>query len=225
MHKTIMDEDEPPPPDDLEGWRTAIGGGRLETFRIEDVVAVAQSLGATSDRRVLNALMARISDEMLRCLRRFVGRNHRNEGIDIIEDVHAKMIEAVLKPNSADGKGLRTAFYKRLQFRATDALQDEMKALGRYSSSDNSAAAVPEDDGGAASRDMQQHAEISRLLDVIPDPRKRRAFELHMEGCPLAPGKATISIAGELGVSAKTAGEWIDEVIALLKSKIGDKHD
>jgi len=220
-----MDEDEPPPPDDLEGWRAAIGGGRLDVFRIEDVVAAAQSPGARSDRRVLNALMARISDEMLRWLRRFVGRNHRNEGIDIIEDVHAKMIEAVLKPKSPDGKGLRTAFYKRLQFRATDALQDEMKALGRYSSSDDSAATVPEDDGGVASRDMQQRAEISRLLDAVTDPRKRRAFELHMEGCPLAPGKAAISIAAELGVSAKTAGEWIDEVIALLKSKIGDKHD
>jgi hypothetical protein len=89
--------------------------------------------------------MARVSDEMLHWLHRFVGRNHRNVGIDIIEDVYGTMIEAVLRPKSADGVGLRTTFYKRMQFRATDALEDEMLARGRYSSSDDPSVTVSDD--------------------------------------------------------------------------------
>jgi hypothetical protein len=46
-----------------------------------------------------------------------------------------------------------------------------------------------------------------------------------MDGCPLAPGIGTTSIAEELGISAKTAGEWIAETKALLKIEIGAAHD
>ena len=225
MHKRIRNTEEAPPPGDLAGWQGAVAQDRLGQYRIEHIVGAAQTLGVSSDRRVIDALMAHISDEMLRWLRRFIGRNHRNQGVDLIEDVHGEMIEAVLRPNTSDGVGLRTAFYKRLQFRATDALQDEMEALGRHEFSDDPNVTVPDDDGGMAALVQQQNAEIAQLLECIPDPRKRRAFLLHMERCPLAPGKARVSIAGELGVSAKTAGEWIDEVIALLKSKIGERHD
>jgi hypothetical protein len=218
-------DDEARPPDDLEAWRQAAASGALDRYPIERVVEATQTLGIGADRQVITALMGHISDEMLRWLRGFVGRNRRNHGVDIIEDVHSKMIEAVLKPKSADGIGLRATFYKRLQFRATDAIQDEMLADGRYPSSDDAAVTVPETDGGAAALAIEEQTHVSRLLECITDPRKRRAFELHMEGCPLSPGKAAVSIAGELGVSAKTAGEWIDEVIALLKEKIGDRHD
>lgn len=226
MQKRKIEEQEvAPPPDDLNGWRHAVDSDRLSRLRIECVVEAVQSLKDTSDRRVINALMTHISDVMVYWLRRFVGKNHRNEGVDVIESVQGKMIEAVLQPTSPDGIGLRTTFYKRLQFRATDALQDELLAAGRFPSFDDPSSAVSGEDGGVTSQFMQQNADISRLLDCITDPRKRRAFCLHMEGCPLAPGKATVSIAGELGVSAKTAGEWIDEVVALLKAKIGDRND
>jgi hypothetical protein len=206
-------------------WRRAAASEGLGRYPIERVVEATQTLGVGAHRQVVNSLIAHISGEMLRWLRGFVGRNRRNQGVDIIEDVHSKMIEAVLRPESADGIGLRTAFYKRLQFRATDAIQDEMLADGRYASSDDAAVTVPETGAGDAALAMQEQTDVSRLLECITDPRKRRAFELHMEGCPLSPGKAANSIAGELGVSAKTAGEWIDEVIALLKEKIGDRHD
>jgi hypothetical protein len=42
---------------------------------------------------------------------------------------------------------------------------------------------------------------------------------------PLAPGIGTTSIAEQLGISAKTAGEWIAETKALLKIEIGAAHD
>jgi hypothetical protein len=221
----LSTDEEAPPPDDIEAWRQAAATGALGRYLIERVVEATQTLAVGADRQIITALMAHISDEMLRWLRGFVGRNRRNRGVDIVENVHSKMIEAVLRPKSADGIGLRTAFYKRLQFRATDAIQDEMLADGRYQSSDDAAVKVPETDAGAAADVIEQQTDVSRLLECITDLRKRRAFELHMEGCPLSPGKASISIAGELGVSAKTAGEWIDEVIALLKEKIGDRHD
>jgi len=39
------------------------------------------------------------------------------------------------------------------------------------------------------------------------------------------PGERTTSISEVLGVSSKTAGEWIDEVEAIIREKIGDKND
>jgi hypothetical protein len=102
--KTGNDE-EAPPPNDLEGWRAAIASGDLARYRIERIVEAAQTLGVRSDRQVIDAIMGHVSDEMLRWLRGFIGRNHRNEGIDIIiEGVHGKMIEAVLRPKSADAR-------------------------------------------------------------------------------------------------------------------------
>ena len=213
-----------PPPDDLEGWRRAISHG-LSTFRIETVVAALQTLNSTGDRSVVNALAIHISDEMTRFLRGFIGSNHPNQGRDIIQRVHEKMIAELFEPDSADGGGLRTAFKKRLQFRATDAIQKQKQTLERYPSLDDPAQLVDIGDHGGASRLLEEHAHITRLLEIIPDQRKRRAFELHMEGCPLSPGKGTTSIAGELGVCAKTAGQWVYEVVALLKTKIGENHD
>jgi hypothetical protein len=67
----------------------------------------------------------------------------------------------------------------------------------------------------------EQVVDVQRLLSRITDPRKREAFRLHMDGCPLAPGIGTTSIAEQLGISAKTAGEWVAEIKALLKIEIG----
>jgi hypothetical protein len=71
----------------------------------------------------------------------------------------------------------------------------------------------------------EQAAGVQQLLNRIPDPRKREAFRLHMDGCPLGPSIGTTSIAEQLGISAKTAGDWIAETKALLKIEIGAAHD
>jgi hypothetical protein len=119
---------EPPPKStDLDGWRRAIADGRLPTFRLEELIAAIQDLGPSTDRNVRNALAKHLSDAIVRMLRRAVGLNRPNQGKDIIYRVHADLFEALLDPNSKDGKGLREAFYPRAMFRVKDAIALENK--------------------------------------------------------------------------------------------------
>src|SRR5438874_2652801 len=115
---TNSDEDAHSQPSDLNGWRVVIAEARLPQCRPEDIVTAIQTfaLGPVTDKAVVNALAKHLSDSMMRLLRARVGRNHRNGGLDIIERVHAQLWEAILKPKSPDGEGLRIVFYARLNF-------------------------------------------------------------------------------------------------------------
>jgi hypothetical protein len=118
-------EKPPPKSTDLEGWRKAITEGRLPTFRLEALVAALQDLEPTADVRVRNALAKHLSDATIKLLRKNVGFNHRNQGEDIIYRVHADMFDALLKPQSADGRALRETFGPRVLFRVKDAIAAE----------------------------------------------------------------------------------------------------
>src|SRR5262245_39339011 len=118
-----IDEDDPPPDStDLEGWRRAVREGHHTGYRLEVIVAAIQDLGPCTDKAVLNPLAKHLSDALLHILRKYVSINHPNRGRDIIEKTHGQIIEAMLQPSSADGKGLRVAFFPRVKFRVKDAL-------------------------------------------------------------------------------------------------------
>jgi DNA-directed RNA polymerase specialized sigma24 family protein len=222
--------EEPPSPSDLEGWSGVVASGRLRLLRPEDIVAAIQHIGANGDQRVLAALITHVSDEMLRIIKRLVGKSQRNEGEDIIWRAHHQLIVAVLKPDSKDGQALCKTFRTCVEFRVADSIRAERKYANRnqpYKTqpgvTDHGEEMIetiepPEEGSG-------QVAEVQRLLNRIPDPRKREAFRLHIDGCPLSPGIGTTSIAEQLKISAKTAGEWIAEVKALLKIEIGVSHE
>jgi hypothetical protein len=131
MDTKTGNDDEAPPPDDLKGWRAAIARDDLARYPIERIVEAAQTQGVASDRQVINALMARVSDEMLRCLRAFVGHNHRNEGIDIIEGVHGKMIEADCTDHLAHGVGHLGGVLARWRAPAVGQHGQHAEAVGR----------------------------------------------------------------------------------------------
>lgn len=212
---------ESPQPDDLAAWRRLIAGNELSHCTHESVVAAIQSLGPNGERRILNALMKHISDVLNRILRNRIGRNHPNEGFDIIERAHTQLIEALLQPNSPDGKGLAVAFKARVDFRAADAIRAERLQSARQPYGEDVAAYERTSD------DMHQiseeHVSVENLLKRITDPRKRLAWRLHMERVPLG-GTKGHSIARIAGVSAKTAGEWIEEIKELLKGILGDEQ-
>jgi RNA polymerase sigma factor (sigma-70 family) len=222
--------EEPPSPSDLDGWRGVVAGNDLRRLRPEDIVAAIQHIGPNGDQRLLAALITHISDELLRRIKRLVGKNHRNEGEDIVCRAHHQLIVAVLKPNSKDGQALCNTFKTCLEFRVADAIRAERKYAYRNRPFKTQPGVA--DDGEdivetiePAEEGSEQAAEVQQLLNRIPDPRKREAFRLHMDGCPLAPGIGTTSIAEKLGISAKTAGEWIAETKALLKIEIGAAND
>ena len=116
-----------PGPANLEGWRRAIEEGRLSAIRREALVAVIQDLGAKADPKMLNPLLRELSDHAMKLLRKNVGRNHPNEGQDIIDRAHHDLLEALFDPNSADGQGFREAYYSRLFFRLKDAIGKEVR--------------------------------------------------------------------------------------------------
>jgi hypothetical protein len=65
--------------------------------------------------------------------------------------------------------------------------------------------------------DANEEIDVSRILECIPDERKRLAFRLFMDEVPYkSKRKEVTSIAGALGISEKTAREWIKEVTLIL---------
>jgi DNA-directed RNA polymerase specialized sigma24 family protein len=234
MKTGVKQIEELPSPSDVQGWKNVVAANRLRRLRPEAIVAVLQRLGPNGDQRLLSALITHISDELLRLIKRLVGKNQRNEGQDIIWRAHHQLIVAVLRPNSKDGQGLCKNFRKWVEYRVADARRAER--LYAHRNQPYATKATTGDDGEETTETIEpadnkpadyaeQAAHVERFLSKITDPRKRDAFRLHMDGCPLAPGKGTTSIAEQLGISAKTAGEWIDEVQTLLKTEIGASNE
>jgi DNA-directed RNA polymerase specialized sigma24 family protein len=120
---------EEPPPDstDVAGWKRVVAGGLLDRLPLEAIVAALQDLRLNTDLGLRNDLAKNLSDRVYRLLRRQVGRNHPNEGWDIIDRVHVQVFEALAQPSSADAKGLRQAFVPRVLFRLKDAIAKEAR--------------------------------------------------------------------------------------------------
>ena len=262
-------------PADLEGWRCVIAEGKLSAIRREALVAVIQDLGPQADPKVLNPLLRELSDHAMKLLRKNVGRNHPNEGQDIIDRAHHDLIKALFDPNSADGKGFREAYYSRLFFRLKDAIAKEVRErrteddivaaesakaqkIAKPDTPGQSTEEIEEDEdvdeddlaeleishalssgGGLEDLDaaapaktectvglmdgvnaMQEQIYVNSLLEEhIPDPRKRFAYRLYMDGIP-AKSKKTTSIASALGIDESTARCWIEEINEILKAKV-----
>ena len=207
-----------PDPGDVNGWRRVIESEMLSKIQGRQLVAAAQKIGPSGDRRVINSLMNEISDRIMRILRKYIGRNHRNEGCDMIEDTHGKLIETVLRPESADGTAMRTAFVATVKFRAADAIRSESLHTERYQSSEEEMPVTGSP--GKPSVLEEESAHVEGVLNRIADPRKRLAFRLHMDGVPRNSIKVE-SIASALGVSAKTAETWIKETEQEIKIILG----
>jgi DNA-directed RNA polymerase specialized sigma24 family protein len=118
--------EEPPKSTDLIGWQRAIAGNGLKNFRLEALVAAFQDLGHL-DSEVQHALTKHLSDSVLHLLRKEVGFNHPNQGWDIIFRTHDVIFKALVRPDSADGRGLRVAFGPRVRFRLKDAIAKERR--------------------------------------------------------------------------------------------------
>lgn len=216
-------EEPPPRSTDLDGWRRAVADGRFGNFKMEVVIAAVQDLGPETDPSVLNPLLIHVSDTILRILRGKVGINHRNKGEDIIADAHGQLLAALFDPNSADGKALRTAFVPRIAFRAADAIRVEQKRETREHAVESIEALEDKRQPQVDPREeLNQKLYVEEVLSHITDERKRLAFRLYMEEYPLESTRST-SISEALGVSAKTAGQWIEEIQALLRNIIGEK--
>jgi hypothetical protein len=223
----------PPKSTDLVGWCRAVCDGRFARFRLESVVGAIQDLDPHTEKSVLNPLAKHLSDCMMHMLRGLVGCNHPNQGRDIIERVHSQLWEAILKPKSADGRGLREAFAPRLRFRLADALIYEKRKREDPIADTTTSNRGPVDEATPRTVSLhssvpsepshiEEHLDVETALEAIADPKKRLAFRLHMDGVP-AKSTKSLSISKALGISDKTARLWIEEAQELLKQTLGDR--
>lgn len=212
-----------PPPDDLKGWSAAIEmAGTLERFRREDVIRAARHPALRTDKRLYNAIMAFLNRIFLKDVSKQVSTGWQNGGQEIVEWVHHTLITAVLDPDSADGKQMEKRYWAVVRTRTIDAVREEKKKLDWTPDQISFEDAEEFLADTEMSELAERRAEVERVLDLIPDARKRYAFRLHLDGVPLKSSKGTTSISGTLGVSDKTAGQWVAETLVFIKRKFGE---
>lgn len=189
-----------------------------------------QDLRATLDTPTLNALAQHLSECIFKILRKKVGSHHPNEGRDIIDDVHDIAWKAILEPSSADGRALREAFTPRLLHRLRDVLvrqKNESKNRAKFNSTVHASSDGESLDGTASDSTLDEAERICQQIDVeaaleqIEDSQKRLAFRLYMERKPFKSSKGG-SISEALGVTERTARQWVKETKEHLKKYKGD---
>lgn len=212
-----------PPPDDLKGWLAATAtAGTLERFRREDVVRAARHPTVRTDRRLYNAIMSFLNRIFLTDVSKQVSTGWQNGGQEIVERVHHKLITAVLDLDSADGKQMEKRYWAVVKTRTIDAVREEKKKLEWTPDQ------ISFEDAEDILANMEipelaeRRAEVERVLELIPDERKRYAFRLRLDGVPFKAGKGTTSICGILEVSDKTASQWVAETLVFIKRKFGE---
>ncbi len=232
MTAKIKKAGEPPSHLDVQAWADVIRTCRLDHFRLEVIVFAIQSIGPDGNQRVRGALTGYISEAMLRIMSGKVRKTYKDGGQEIIWRTHDNLIAAMLTPGSADGRALCETFKATVELRLIDSVRDEAKYHSRHKP--QTVQSTDDQDNGFSQIDApdyqpadyaEQIAHVESVLKKILDPRKRQAFRLHMEGVPFDIGKGTKSIAQELGISSKTAGEWVNDIKALLKAHVGEPHD
>jgi len=223
IEKTVNVENKAPL--DSEGWKKVIERKELDQYHIQDVVLAAREFNDIGDRKALAPLMGHISDQILNVLRGYVGTNYYNEGKDIIHDVHSKMMHALLIPNSKDGQALCEAFVPRIRFRALDEIKAEKKRRNRYPNSENVPGDIFKEKSHSPFEQVEENKYVDQILEMIPDHKKRLAFRLHLDGCPIESSKGADSISEAVGKTARTVGTWIKEIKSLLQAQIGEDHE
>lgn len=213
-------DDEPPLPTDHDAWCRLVRGGQLSRFPAAKIVAAIQTQYKKPgrDQRIIDQMAEYVSDRMMRVLRAAISTDFPNEGWDLVEAAHEKMLRALFLPQSPDGKGLRTAFKGTLVHRATDQARKAILEKQRFSYS--------EDPGVLPTcfKELyslaEQEVHVRTMLDRIRDPQQRQAFELHMDGVPYGGTKGK-SIAAELGISADKAAKLVTDAKRQLAKMIG----
>ena len=219
---TDADEQAWPQPADEPGWAEVIANDRLRPCPPGIVVAAIRALHGRGNDRVVDALAGRISDVLTARLRKLIGTHHPNAGEDMIAEAHARLIRAIVDPASADGPELVSHFYGRVRFRALDAIKQARLHGHRHPTYGLDASDVTVTDPTHPGDDGQGTIRVERMLRSIPDPRKRLAFRLFMEGMRVRQGDPCVATA--LGVDPKTAAKWIDEakLVLLANMDVGD---
>jgi RNA polymerase sigma factor (sigma-70 family) len=205
---------------DCNVWNARLASGEVETVSLEVLFQACRDLHQRNSGRLVERLVGILVVRAARILRNRVGHHRANEGHDIIADTVAKVVDAVLNPDSADSAAFGEAFRLTLHRRLADQIRRSQTRSGRelgFETDFDGEEILPPDLSQAT---PEQAMIIQELLSEV-DPRKRQALALSMAGYRASSGKQGIpSIATMLGISAKTAETWLREMRCLINERM-----
>ena len=205
---------------DHDIWDARVASGEVEIVPLEVLFRACRDLHQRGDGRLVERLIGVLVCRAAQSLRKRVGRHHANEGKDIIADTVAKVVDAVLKPESADTTAFSQAFQLTLRRRLADQIRRSQTRTGRESSFEadgDGEELLPPDISQAT---PEQAMIIQDLLSEV-DPRKRKALALSMAGYPASSSRqGSPSISMMLGISPRTAEAWLREMRCLVTERM-----
>lgn len=164
-------------------------------------------------------LALHVSKLIMQILRKKVNRRHANQGLDIIDTAHAKLVAAIFDPESKDGVALEENFEARVYFRCLDVIRKERKYRDDLPllAEDGGDFEIPAGDSGHCNGIGA--IETAHMMAAISDVRKRLAFRLHMED-----QHSVEDIAAVVRIDPTTLRKWIKEVQTFLKDKLATRQ-
>ena len=190
----------------------------LGSRRPEDLVAACRASGA--DPNFVGKALDHLSSRATRFLTARIDRNLPDGGRGAIEAVVDGMLIAILDPDAADGVGFAVAFHAKLRQRLVDQVRKLRLEASRTEEPQPA-------DGGDGEAEAADHVSLSPeeslilgdMLAALPE-NQRKAFLLDRAGFPMSSGNEE-SISSMLGVTPKTAKDWIDKAKAAIRQHLG----
>lgn len=201
-------------------WQEAVHGRVLHKHDPRVIVAACRRLDPVVDQHLLGALLNHLSSEARRILQPWVSVHLDDGGKDAMHEVVGAMLEAILTPDSADGRGLELQFRGRLQKRLIDSIRREKarrSGVQLFEVDEKSNALVYPEDGFCLG--PEEDAVIRSVLATLPEMH-RQAFLLRRRGFGLSGGGGEC-ISNMLGVTPKTAKDWIRRAEERILSELG----
>lgn len=200
-------------------WGELAEAGRLGTYKPEEVVRACRQMGHLLGGRVQGKLLRHLSSVARPYLMRRVNRNMPNGGVDAVDDVLSAMSQAIVDPTAKDGAGYEAAFHTKLEQRLLDRVRQWRRDQARIepfpTDEDTGETVEPAD---ARTLTPEEIAMAGDLIARLPD-KWRRAFLLDRAGFKMS--SKGESISKMLGITPKTADDWVEKAKALLLEQMG----
>lgn len=203
-------------------WRSLSEDGQLHLRKPGEIVAAFRAMAGRDTERTRGKLLKHLHGLARAYLRGRVRKDLLDGGAEIIEEVVAKLNEALLNPTSKDGVGFEKAFYTKLRQRLTDRLRlslSEREWVEQWPADDDEAgvSCEPADNTRLSPEQLVIAADLLERLD----PLHRKAFALHINGFKYTSSNPDESIAVMLGKSPQTIKTWVDRIRADIFELLG----
>lgn len=192
----------------------------LGSRRPEDLVAACRASGA--DPNFVGKALDHLSSRATRFLTTRIDRNLPDGGRGAVEAVVDGMLIAILDPDAADGVGFAAAFHAKLRQRLVDQVRKlrlEANRTEEPQPADGSDGEAEADSADNVSLSPEESLILGDMLAALPE-NHRKAFLLDRAGFPMSSGNEE-SISSMLGVTPKTAKDWIDKAKAAIRQHLG----